>query len=99
MIDYNLRRGFFYIPEYNLNMEHVAEVRIELKKGVVDAEGETVKKSLDLLGFDFEEVKSIKMYSLSLEAENEKEAREKVEEACEKLLANPVIQDYSIEIK
>ena len=72
-----------------------AEVRIELKKGVVDAEGASVKKALNLLGFPFKEVNTVKVYHISLE---DKKAKEQLEEACKKLLANPVIHNYSIKI-
>ena len=72
-----------------------AEVRIEYKKGVVDAEGESVKKALDLLGFSVKSVGTVKVYKVEIDAENPKDV---LEEACKKLLANPVIQNYSVTI-
>lgn len=75
------------------------EVRIELKPGVVDAEGETIAKSLNLLGFPAKKVKTIKVYGITLEAKNEEEAKNIAENASKKLLANPVIQNYYIETK
>jgi len=80
-------------------MDYLVEVRIELKKGVIDAEGETVAKSLKLLGFPAKSVKSVKVYEIAIEASSEKEAESKVESACKKLLANPVIQNYYLCIK
>lgn len=74
------------------------EVRIELKPGVIDAEGETVQKSLTLLGFSVGKVKSVKVYEISIEANSEEDARKRMEDACKRLLANPVIQDYSLRI-
>jgi phosphoribosylformylglycinamidine synthase len=79
-------------------MEYKVEARIELKPGVIDAEGETVSKSLGLLGFRVGKVRSIKAYEISVEAPGEKEAVSEVENACKKLLANPVIQNYSVRI-
>ena len=77
-------------------MEYEIEVQVSLKKGVLDAEGETVQKSLKLLGFEVKNVETIKNYKIKIDSKTEKEALETVEEACKKLLANPVIQDYSL---
>lgn len=74
----------------------VAEVKIKLKKGVADPEGANTKKTLELLGFDVGEVKSVKVFEIQLGAENQEEAQQKVEDMCQKLLANPVIHEYSI---
>lgn len=78
----------------------VAEVIIELKKGIADPEGTNTKKALNLLGWDVEDVKSGKIFEIDLGSEySEEEAREEVEEMCERLLANPVIQTYKINIE
>lgn len=74
----------------------VAEVKIKLKKGVADPEGANTKKTLELLGFDVADVKSVKVFEIQLVTKNLKEAQKKVEEMCQKLLANPVIHEYSI---
>jgi phosphoribosylformylglycinamidine synthase len=68
-----------------------AEVKIKLKKGVADPEGANTKKTLELLGFDVADVKSVKVFEIHLATENREEAQQKVEEMCQKLLANPVI--------
>jgi phosphoribosylformylglycinamidine synthase len=73
-----------------------AEVKIKLKKGVADPEGANTKKTLELLGFDIADVKSVKVFEIYLGIEDMKEAERKVKEMCEKLLANPVIHEYSI---
>jgi phosphoribosylformylglycinamidine synthase subunit PurS len=80
-------------------MDYTAEVRIELKAGVLDAEGETVGKSLKLLGFPVKGVKSVKVYDIVLDAVSEEDAKKKAENAAKKLLANPVIQNYFIRVK
>lgn len=77
-----------------------AEVRIELKPGILDAEGKTVKHSLGLLGFDnVDEVKTAKIFRIDLDADSKKKAEKEVEEMCQKMLANPVINNYSVSIK
>lgn len=77
----------------------VAEIRIELKPGVADPEGQNTKKALELLGFeDIENVRSIKVFEVELD-EKPSDAKKACEEMCRKLLANPVIQKYSVQIK
>ncbi|AKG91481.1 phosphoribosylformylglycinamidine synthase, purS protein [Geoglobus ahangari] len=78
-------------------MNFTADVYISLKKGVVDPEGEATKKALNLLGFrNVKSVSSVKVFRIELEAKSREDAEKMIEEMCEKLLANPVIQDYSI---
>ncbi|MFH1126208.1 MAG: phosphoribosylformylglycinamidine synthase subunit PurS [Candidatus Altiarchaeota archaeon] len=79
-------------------MEYKTEVRIRLKHGVLDAEGETIQKSLKLLGYDVKKVETVKCYLITVEAKSGKEAFSRIEDSCRKLLANPVIQDYSIKV-
>ncbi len=77
-----------------------AEIRIELKPGILDAEGKTVKNSLISLGFNsVKDVKSIKVFKISLDEDSKEKAREELEKMCEQLLANPVINNYSISIE
>jgi phosphoribosylformylglycinamidine synthase subunit PurS len=81
-----------------LTMSFTCEVRVELKKGVLDAEGETVAKSLKLLGFDVGGVETVKVYKIRLDSSDENAAVKTCEDACRRLLANPVIQEYSIRV-
>lgn len=77
-----------------------AEIRIELKKGVADPEGQNVKKTLELLGFKgIASVSSVKVFIVDMETDDRGEAARNAEEMCTKLLANPVIQNYSISIE
>lgn len=77
----------------------IAEVRIELKEGVADPEGRNTQKALELLGFSgVEKVRSIRVFEMTLEDASE-DARDQLEEMCKRLLANPVIHRYSIQIK
>jgi len=76
-----------------------ARVHVTLKPGVLDPQGAAVRHSLGSLGFDgVEKVRQGKVIELDL-AETDKAAAEaQVTEMCEKLLANTVIENYSVEI-
>ena len=77
----------------------VAEVRVELKKGVADPEGKNTLKALELLGFEsVKDVKTVKVFEIIMEGDSGG-VEKKVDEMCRKLLANPVIHNYSIKIK
>ncbi len=76
-----------------------ARVRIELKPGVTDPEGANTLKALHLLGFDeVEAVSTERIVRLRVDAGDEDAAREAAERACRRLLTNPVIHDYSVEV-
>ncbi len=77
----------------------VIEVRIELKKGVADPVGKNTKKTLESLGFDgVADVKSVKMFVMDIDAPADK-AKEIGEEMCRTLLANPVIENYTVTVR
>jgi phosphoribosylformylglycinamidine synthase PurS subunit len=77
-----------------------AQVRITLKKTVADPQGLTVKHALESLGFHgLGEVRMGKFITLRLDAHAKSVAEEEAKRACEKLLANPIIEDYSFEVK
>ena len=78
----------------------IADIRIRLKRGVADPEGKNTKKALELLGFsEVSEVSTSKYFSVHLDVESEAAAKARVEKMCTGLLANPVINDYSYEIR
>ncbi|OYT40301.1 MAG: phosphoribosylformylglycinamidine synthase, purS protein [Candidatus Altiarchaeales archaeon ex4484_43] len=56
-------------------------------------------KSLKLLGYPVNDVKSLKVYVIDVNADSKKDAEEKIAHACRRLLANPVIQNYSVKVK
>ncbi|WP_096187005.1 phosphoribosylformylglycinamidine synthase subunit PurS [Evansella halocellulosilytica] len=75
------------------------KVYVTLKEGVLDPQGSAVKNSLSHLGFDgVEDVRIGKVMTLNMNGTKET-INEQVEAMCEKLLANPVIEDYRYEIK
>ncbi len=74
------------------------EIQVGLKPGMADPEGANVKKALDLLGFNsVEKVNSVKCYRIVID-KNEADAIEEAKEICKKLLANPVVHEYSISV-
>ncbi|PYZ92231.1 phosphoribosylformylglycinamidine synthase [Salipaludibacillus keqinensis] len=78
-------------------MTYEVKVYVTLKEGVLDPQGSAVKNSLHHLGFGgVEDVRIGKVMSLRMEA-TEDTIDNQVKEMCDKLLANPVIEDYSYE--
>lgn len=76
-----------------------ARVHVMLKNGVLDPQGEAVRHALGQLGFDgVEAVRQGKVIELDLTETDADKARASVTEMCEKLLANTVIESYSVEI-
>jgi phosphoribosylformylglycinamidine synthase PurS subunit len=75
-----------------------AEVAVTLKPVVNDPQGLVVRDGLRQLGFSQVRAARVgKVIALELEAASEAEARDAVVQMCEKLLRNPVIEDYHIE--
>ncbi len=76
------------------------DIRVGLKPGVADPEGANTRKALQLLGFEnVTSVSSSKSFRLELpEVKDRAEANEQAERMCRRLLANPVVHDYSITV-
>ncbi len=79
-------------------MKYNAEVKISLKKGMLNPEASTTQRALALLGYEVEGTDTIKIIKFILDEENEQLAREEVDDMCQRLLCNPVIHDYEIKI-
>ncbi len=76
-----------------------AKVHVTLKNGVLDPQGKAVQHALGVLGFDgVEDVRQGKFIELELSGTDAAVARTRVTDMCEKLLANTVIENYTIEI-
>ena len=72
-------------------------VLITPKIGVLDPEGRALQRALEDLGYaQVKDVQIGKLITLQLDVEDPERARELVREMCEKLLANPVIEQYEI---
>jgi phosphoribosylformylglycinamidine synthase PurS subunit len=78
----------------------LARVFIRLKPTVNDPQGQTIQGSLRQLGFEtVRSVRAGKYMEISLEEESEEDAARKVGDMCDRLLANPVIEDYRFELE
>ena len=76
-----------------------ARVTVMLKSGVLDPQGEAVRHALGSLGFQgVQGVRQGKVIELDLAETDAEKARAAVTAMCEKLLANTVIEKYSIEL-
>ena len=81
----------------NLNK---AKVYVRLKEGVLDPQGTTIKRALDDMGYKgVEEIRSGKFFEINFTSENKKEASKLINEISDKLLANPVIEDFKVEFQ
>ncbi len=76
-----------------------AHVYITYKKGVLDPQGESVKDALSSLGFQgVGDVRVGKYIEIEMENSAPDELKGEVEKMCQELLANPVIEDFRVEI-
>ena len=76
-----------------------AKVCITLKAGLLDAQGNTVRHALESLGFKgVKDVRIGKYVELELNGAGTTSAKKEVERMCQKLLANPIIETYRIEL-
>jgi phosphoribosylformylglycinamidine synthase subunit PurS len=75
-----------------------ARIHVRLKSGVLDPQGKAIGNALAALGFKgVAEVRQGKLIELELAETDAIRAREQVEAMCRALLANPVIEDYTID--
>ena len=74
-------------------------VLVRLKPGILDVQGAAVKRALTGLGFtDLIDLRVGKVIEVELDAASAAEARQRVGEMCRQLLANPILEDYTIEM-
>ncbi len=77
-----------------------ARVYVTLKRGVLDPQGKAVQHGLAALGFsEVEDVRLGKFVELELTSTDPVSAKARLEEACRKLLANTVIEDFRVELE
>ena len=74
------------------------EVKISLKRGMLNPEATTIERSLDLLGYKVKNAKTVNIIKFQMEGEYIEVIRENVIDMCERLLCNPVIHDYKITV-
>jgi phosphoribosylformylglycinamidine synthase PurS subunit len=76
------------------------KVFVGKKPGVLDPEGATISKALANLGYkQVVRVRSGRVFEVEIAAQNPREAEEKLSEMARKLLSNPVIEDFRVELE
>jgi phosphoribosylformylglycinamidine synthase subunit PurS len=76
------------------------KIFVSLRSGVLDPQGKAIERSLHTLGYgEVQDVRMGKYLELRVEAASREAAESRIREMCDKLLANPVIEDYRFEIQ
>jgi len=76
-----------------------ARVFVTLKSGVLDPQGAAIGSALDGMGFDgVRSVRQGKVFEIEMTETDRDAARERLDAMCRRLLANTVIEDYSVEL-
>jgi phosphoribosylformylglycinamidine synthase len=76
------------------------KVFISFKNGVLDPQGKAIERSLHTLGYsEVQDVRTGKYLELNVEVNSREGAESRIREMCDKLLTNPVIEDYRFEIE
>jgi phosphoribosylformylglycinamidine synthase len=74
-----------------------ATVHVKLKRDVLDPQGKAIARACASLGYDsVRDVRQDKLFEVEIDAQDAEAGRALLEELCQKLLANPVIEDYRI---
>lgn len=76
-----------------------ATVVVRPKSGILDPQGDAVERALRQLGFPVGDARVGRVIDLEVEATSPDEARGQVERMCDRLLANPLIESYEIELE
>ena len=80
-------------------MRYAVRIDVTHVPGVLDPQGATVERALPALGYvNVSEVSIAKTIRLVLDADSVDAARAQVDDMCQRLLANPVIERYTVEI-
>ena len=76
-----------------------ATVLVRPKEGILDPQGEAVRRSLRKLGFEVGSARVGRVVDLEVEVDGKGDARTQVERMCAELLANPLIESYEIQLE
>ena len=80
-------------------IKHEIEIRVTPRPGILDPEGETIGRALATLGYEgVDDVRAGRLVTLTIEAESPDAARTAAQEMCDRLIANPIIEDYSVRV-
>jgi len=76
-----------------------AIVTVRLKSGVLDPEAATTQRALERLEFELDDLRFADRYEIDLDAADADAAADRAESMAERLLANPTIHDYDVEVE
>ena len=88
------------LPLLNLRKNNLKlAVTVTLKKDVLDPQGKVIQQTLQNMGFDtLKSLRQGKYFEVEINENNEEETKKKVEDMCQKLLVNLIIEDYKINL-
>lgn len=77
-----------------------AIVTVYPRREILDPQGKAIHQALERIGFEgVEEVRAGKSFEIDLAGHDSEDARRQVERMCQQLLANPVVEDYTVELR
>lgn len=75
------------------------QVRVTPRPGILDPEGETIGRALGSLGYEgVSDVRAGRLITLNIDADSAEDARAAAAEMCERLIANPIIEDFAVRV-
>ena len=80
-------------------MKYTVTITTRLKEGMLNPEARAIQHALKNLGFQTEDLTTARLFRIRLDAPDAAAARETARQMCDRLLANPVIHDYAIEVE
>lgn len=80
-------------------MNYTVTITIALKEGMLDPEARAIRHALANLGFPAVDLSTARLFRITLDAVDAAAAKEEARQMCERLLANPVIHRYTIEVE
>ncbi len=79
---------------------YLSKITVTLRKSILDPQGKAVEHGIHSLGYDdVRDVRIGKYIEIAVEATNKKEAERITNDVCQKLLANPVMEDFSFVVE
>ncbi|MGI9038642.1 MAG: phosphoribosylformylglycinamidine synthase subunit PurS [Gemmatimonadota bacterium] len=74
-------------------------MRVTPRPGILDPEGETIGRALGSLGYEgVSDVRAGRLITLNIDADSAEDARAAAAEMCERLIANPIIEDFAVRV-
>jgi phosphoribosylformylglycinamidine synthase PurS subunit len=79
---------------------HAVKITVRLRKSILDPQGKAIEHALSTLGYkEIANVRTGKLIELTINSSNREDAERVTNEICQKLLANPVMEDYAFTIE